>query len=154
MSLDHERLDVYCVSVDFAVWAYRICRRLEGADRHARDQFLRASQSIALNIAEGCGKAPHADRARFLQIASGSARECAATLDILNGCDVISSEQRQEGKDRLVRIVAMLTRMIVSCRGVMEEGVGYEYEYVNGDGEQRTIDLQSDKDPPSEWRGR
>ncbi|MCU0612116.1 MAG: four helix bundle protein [Candidatus Eisenbacteria bacterium] len=45
-------------------------------DGPTRDQLLRASQSIALNIAEGCGKIPAAARGRFLQIASGSARRC------------------------------------------------------------------------------
>ncbi len=112
MELDHERLDVYQVSLDFAAWAYRLCRDLKGVDRHARDQLLRASQSIALNIAEGCGKMPSADRGRFLQIASGSARECGAILDLLSRCGVIGADALRTGKDMLVRIVAMLTRMI------------------------------------------
>ena len=66
MQLDHEKLDVYQVSLDFASWAYEQCRALKGADRHARDQLLRASQSISFNIAEGCGKLPRAERGRFL----------------------------------------------------------------------------------------
>lgn len=56
MKLDHERLDVYQTSLDLAVWSYKLAKRLKSADRHSRDQLLRASQSIALNIAEGCGK--------------------------------------------------------------------------------------------------
>ena len=112
MELDHEKLDAYRVSLEFAAWAYRLCRDLRGMDRHARDQLLRASQSIALNIAEGCGKMPSADRGRFLQIASGSARECGAILDILSQCGVVKAEALRSGKDLLVRIVAMLTRMI------------------------------------------
>ena len=83
MELDHEKLDVYGVALDCAAWAYTVCRALKGLDRPMRDQLVRASQSIALNIAEGCGKIPPADRGRFLQIASGSARECGAILDIL-----------------------------------------------------------------------
>ena len=71
MELDHEKLDVYRLSLDFASWAYDQCRNLKGSDRHARDQIIRASQSITLNIAEGCGKILSADRGRFLQIASG-----------------------------------------------------------------------------------
>jgi hypothetical protein len=42
---DHERLDVY-----------RLAKSLNGAERHARDQWLRTAQSIPLNIAEGNGK--------------------------------------------------------------------------------------------------
>ncbi len=112
MKLDHENLDVYRASLDFSVLAYELSRGLRGPDRHARDQLLRASQSITLNIAEGCGKIPSAERGRFLQIASGSARECAAVLDILARCGVVDSESVQRGKDLLVRVVAMLTRMI------------------------------------------
>ena len=38
---------------------------------------------IPLNIAEGNGKFSTIDRARFLEIARGSALECAACLDVL-----------------------------------------------------------------------
>jgi len=112
MKLDHERLDVYQVSLDFSAWAYALSKGLKGPDHHARDQLMRASQSIALNIAMGCGKISSADRSRDLQIASGSARECDAILDILNCCRVLESEQHLVGKEMLVRIVSMLTRLI------------------------------------------
>lgn len=98
MQLDHEKLDVDQVSLDLAVWAYELCRGLKGMDRHARDQLLRASQSITLNVAEGCGKVPSADRGRFLQIASGSARECGAVIDILSRCGVVDRESAATGE--------------------------------------------------------
>ena len=129
MQLDHEKLDVYQVGLEFAVWAYTLCRALTGADRHARDQMLRASQSICLNIAEACGKLSPLERARFLQIAAGSARECAAILDILHESAVIQAEKYHEGKELLVRIVAMLTRMIENL-GRAREGEN-EYGGVN-----------------------
>jgi four helix bundle protein len=112
MQLDHEKLDVYRVSLVFTGWSYELCRHLSGLNRHARDQLLRASQSIPLNIAEGCGKIPMADRGRYMQIASGSARECGAILDVLGQNGVIDSHKVEEGKMLLVRIVSMLTRMI------------------------------------------
>lgn len=130
MGLDHEKLDVYQVSLDFAVWAYAVCKRLKEIDRHARDQLLRASQSITLNIAEGCGKMSGADRGRFFQMASGSARECGAILDILGRSHVIQEEERLVGKEYLVRVVAMLTRMISGVGRVCEGG----FEYGNGSG--------------------
>lgn len=126
MKLDHERLDVYQVSLDFAGWAYELARRLKAIDRHARDQLLRASQSITLNIAEGCGKLPSPERRRFLQIAGGSARECGAILDILFRGRVIAEAEWKHGKELLVRIVAMLTRMTGFVDQVREEGAGYE----------------------------
>ena len=49
-----------------------------------RDQFMRASQSIALNLAEGRGKPTVKDQKRFFSIAMGSLRECQAILIIEN----------------------------------------------------------------------
>jgi four helix bundle protein len=134
MELDHEKLDVYRVALDFAAWAYALCRTLKGTDRPARDQLLRASQSIALNIAEGCGKVPSADRGRFFQIAGGSARECGAILDILDRCGVLDGEATRKGKELLVRIVAMLTRMIERGSQVREDDAVYGNVNVNENG--------------------
>ncbi len=108
---DHEKLDVYRVSMDFVKWAYRLCNRLKGADRNARDQLLRASQSIPLNIAEGNGKLPSPDRQRFLRIALGSALECAAIIDVLAVGEAIEDTTAARGRALLVRVVAMLTKM-------------------------------------------
>ena len=104
---DHEKLDVYHVRFEFVTWSYRLCETLEGADRPARDQLLRASPSIPLNRAEGNGKLPSADREGYLRIALGSALECAATLDVLAGCGAIGDETARTGKGLLVRIVSM-----------------------------------------------
>jgi four helix bundle protein len=137
MGLDHEKLDVYAVALDFAAWAYDLCRTLKGMDRPTRNQLLRASQSIALNIAEGCGKMPPADRGRFLRIAGGSARECGAILDILNRCGTLDGEAVRKGKDLLVRIVAMLTRMIERGNQVREGDVVYVYGNEERTGQQK-----------------
>ena len=51
-SFDHERLDVYRLSIDYVSRSFEASQSLEGLHRHARDQGLRAAQSIPLNIAE------------------------------------------------------------------------------------------------------
>ena len=56
MTLGHEKLDVYRLSIDYVAWVYENAGILNGVHRAARDQWLRASQSIPLNIAEGNGK--------------------------------------------------------------------------------------------------
>ena len=111
MHFGHEKLDVYRLSVDYVAWAYRIAKGLTGADRHARDQWLRASQSIPLNIAEGNGKGTLADRRRFFEIARGSALECAAIQDCVEACGIITTKANTEGKVVLARIVSMLTKL-------------------------------------------
>ena len=123
---DHEKLDVYRLSIDFTAWAYQRAKLLSGPDRHARDQLLRASQSIPLNIAEGNGKRSGSDRARFLQIALGSTFECAAILDVLLACEVFTSAQCGEGKKLLQRIAGMLMRLVARVEGVREEAPPYD----------------------------
>jgi hypothetical protein len=56
MGLGHEKLDVYRLSIGYVAWVFEKVDSLKGAHRSTRDQWLRASQSIPLNIAEGNGK--------------------------------------------------------------------------------------------------
>jgi four helix bundle protein len=126
---DHERLDVYRLSIEYVTSSYRIAKSLSGVDRHARDQWLRAAQSIPLNIAEGNGKQSLKDKNRFFEIARGSALECAAIHDILQSFDAIDAETTRTGKTNLKRIVSILTRLIQRTDVVAEKSIEYEYEY-------------------------
>jgi four helix bundle protein len=126
---DHERLDVYRLSIEYVAFSYRIAKTLGGMNRPARDQWLRAAQSIPLNIAEGNGKQSLKDKNRFFEIARGSALECASIHDVLTVCDAIDVESNRRGKSDLKRIVSMLTRLIQRTETVSEGSIEYEYEY-------------------------
>ena len=79
---DHEKLDVYSAAIEFIAWVGEILDGpLVGCRLSAKKHLDEASQSIANNIAEGNGKRSPSDRCRFLDIATGSAMECAACLD-------------------------------------------------------------------------
>ncbi len=108
----HEKLDVYRLALTYVAFVYRSAESLSGNNRHARDQWLRASQSIVLNIAEGNGKSTPKDRRKFFDIARGSTLECAAVQDILEISGAMSKEENMDSKQMLNRIVAMLTRLI------------------------------------------
>jgi four helix bundle protein len=103
---DHEKLEVYRDAVAFVAWLSAI---LEGAVRvgELRDQLDRASTSIPLNIAEGNGKYAPKDRCRILDIAHGSALECAAGLGVLVAKAKLTPEQIRPGKERLQGIVRL-----------------------------------------------
>lgn len=110
---DHEKLDVYRVAIDFVVLANDLCGRIN-ARAPLRDQLQRASTSIALNIAEGAGEFAKAEKRRFYRIARRSATECAAVLDVLRCCHLVDDDDRlEQARQLLLRIVAMLTRLIV-----------------------------------------
>ena len=118
MVLGHERLDVYRLSIEYVAWVFKKIGTLAGCHRHARDQWLRASQSIPLNIAEGNGKSGARDRRRYFEIARGSALECAAIQDVLVVSCVLDKEESRKCKADLDRIAAMLSRL--SERGFRE----------------------------------
>lgn len=115
---DHERLDVYCLAIEYVSSSHRIAKSLNGPERHARDQSVRAAQSIPLNIAEGNGKQSLKDKNRLFEIARDSALECAAIHDILISFKAIDPELNRVGKTNLKRIVSMLTRLIQHRDGI------------------------------------
>ena len=82
MQLDHERLDVYELALEFVVQANGIIEGMRRGRSHWADQFTRASLSIVLNLAEGAGKHGRLDKRRYYLTARGSARESAALLDV------------------------------------------------------------------------
>jgi four helix bundle protein len=130
---DHDRLDVYRLAIKYVASSFKIAKELKGSHRHARDQWLRAAQSIPLNIAEGNGKRSLKDRSRFLDIARGSALECAAVQDVLNATGGLDGQTSGELKHSLHRIVSMLTKLIARSEVVSESrgayNFGIEYEY-------------------------
>ncbi len=53
MELDHEKLDVCRVNLDFAGWAYERSRALKGADRHARGRRHRVRERERERVRSG-----------------------------------------------------------------------------------------------------
>ena len=107
----HEKLDVYRLAIEYAGWVFSVAEKAAGNRRFARDQWLRASQSIALNIMEGNGKALAPDRRRYFEIARGSTYECAAIQDILYLSKALNEDWHFTRKEELNRIASMLTRL-------------------------------------------
>ena len=108
---DHEKLDVYREAINFCGWVGEFLASIS-AKSAAKDQLDRASTSIPLNIAEGNGKFSARDRARFFEMARGSALECAACLDALVVRKLVKEEPLAAQKERLVRIVEMLVGLL------------------------------------------
>ena len=71
------------LTYDLAVALYRQVETIQ-ARASLREQFLRASESVVLNIAEGSGRITKRDQARFYAIALGSLREARAIFDLVS----------------------------------------------------------------------
>jgi len=116
-TFDHERLDVYQAAIDFVVIANTIVENLPRGRAYLADQLQRAAVSVPLNTAEGAGEFSRKDKARFYRMALRSATECAAILDICRRLDLADAENARQGRELLLRIVAMLTRMVQKSAG-------------------------------------
>jgi len=111
-NFDHEKLDVYHVAIEFVSLSNDIVERLPRGKGYLSDQLQRAGSSIPLNIAEGAGEYSRNEKARFYRIARRSATECAAILDVCQHLNLILSDDFGIGRDLLLRIVSMLTKLI------------------------------------------
>src|SRR6266436_334167 len=94
------------------IFSSRLHNRRSHTGRELLDQLDRACLSILLNTAEGNGKRQGLQRAKFFGDARGSALECAACLDASVAKRIAKSERIHSGKQLLIRIVAMLTRLV------------------------------------------
>lgn len=80
---EFQKLEVYKKAKAFHTDAYELITTIK-PNKTVKDQLLRASFSIALNIAEGSGRFSKPDRRNFFVIARGSVFECVAILDVLH----------------------------------------------------------------------
>ena len=108
---DHEKLDVYQVSIDLVILIDEIVEHLPRGRAYLADQLLRAGTSVVLNIAEGAGEYSSSEKIRFYRMARRSGTECVGILDICQRLRLIEETRHERGRDLLLRIVAMLTKM-------------------------------------------
>jgi len=102
-------LDVYKKSIRFTRSVRDVCR---GFPRHElfilTSQFVRAADSIALNIAEGTGNTSKREFAKFIGYSIRSGDECVACSGIALEQDYISENIHQHVFQEVDGIIAML----------------------------------------------
>ena len=111
MYLDHEKLDVYQVAVEFVIVADGIVEHLPRGRGYLSDQLQRAALSIPLNIAEGAGEYSSDEKIRFYRMAKRSATECAAIVNIGQRLQLIEEKRYTHARELLIRLVSMLIKM-------------------------------------------
>ena len=79
-------------------------------------QIRRASSSIPINIAEGCGRGSDKDFARFLQISFGSASETEYLLLLCFELGYLSENNYVESNDQVQEIKKMLAKFLSTLR--------------------------------------
>ncbi len=76
---------------------------------HLKDQFLRSTSSVALNLSEGNAKMSNKEKCRFYEIAHGSFRESLTILEL----EKIQDPELFKIADRLGASLYNLTRAFV-----------------------------------------
>jgi four helix bundle protein len=109
--LDHEKLTVYQVAIEFVIIADEMIECLPRGRAYLSDQLQRAALSIPLNIAEGAGEYAVDEKARFYRMAKRSATECAGILDVCQRLRLVEETRYLKGRELLIGIVSMLIKM-------------------------------------------
>lgn len=91
---DFEDLEVFQRALDLVEEADGFVRHFRGHRRGLGYHLFDASYSVALNIGESTGKDSLLDRARFLDISNGSAREVGAAVCIADRLEIGPAEAR------------------------------------------------------------
>ena len=106
---NYRDLIVWRRASDLAIRIHRATRRFprQGAPGLSA-QLHRAVASIAANIAEGAGQQSDAQFVRFVNIAIGSANECASHLHLACSIGFVTPEEGAALLDEIVQIRRML----------------------------------------------
>lgn len=106
-----ETFDVYRISLEACRGCAPVAASLSAS---LRDQLLRASSSVVLNVAEGFGSSSRGVKRRHYEIARGSATECIAVLDLasaLGGRDLAG-----DARMLFTRAAMMLAKLVSRFR--------------------------------------
>lgn len=104
-----EDLKVYQKSIIFIDKVYVITSKFPKEESYRlTSQFVRASTSIALNIAEGSGDT-NAQFRRFLRIALQSLKECVVCITIAKNQNYISVDENQQFREDLTELSKMIS---------------------------------------------
>ena len=109
----HEKFEAYQLSLEYWESALKLLNEIPSGNSVIRDQLERAASSIALNLAEGCGRVSTDDRKKFYTIARGSAMECAALADLITRLEPMLSDKAALSKKKLLSIVRILSTIIL-----------------------------------------
>ena len=103
--------DVYAVSVELITCELKpIALVLDGRDRALAIQLRKAASSVSLNLGEGQRRGGR-DRLQLFRIASGSANEVRACLDVGVAWGWLDADRIERARELLDRVLAMLWRL-------------------------------------------
>ncbi len=117
MTLPHHSLVAWQRADDLFIRVHRLSLTFPAIERYElASQLRRAAFSVPVNIVEGYGRRPGADRLHFLQIALASLGEVGYCLHAARRLGYVS-EKEYEGLEREVRQAASPLRGLMKSLG-------------------------------------
>jgi four helix bundle protein len=112
---DFEKLTVYKKTLDFIHEVFKIYKNIPREFQYSLgSNLVRASVSIADNIAEGSGKQSNREKKRYYGISLDSARECVSVFSILRSEGLIDDNNYTDIRLRSKEVTSMLAGLINS----------------------------------------
>lgn len=99
MTMGHEKLDFYRLSIGYVAWVYEKAEGANGVQPPTRDSWLRGRQSIPLNIAEVGGKTELYRMAAMFNRLDGRGYQVREEQDVYGAGFDPDSDFDLEGKD-------------------------------------------------------
>ena len=97
-----EKLEIWILAIDLSVKVYKITKDFPSEEKFGLiSQLRRAANSVSANIAEGMSRSSMKDRARFMQIAYGSAIEVLSHLILANRLGFMASKQLADSRTQI-----------------------------------------------------
>jgi len=109
-TFSHNRLDVYDAAIAFSRWVHKATQTFPRGRAHLKDQLIRASDSIVLNIAEGAQQSSTPMRKKHYRIALASAAESSAALDLITIIEAIDTGEAQVLINRIGKMLNSMAR--------------------------------------------
>ena len=112
---DFEKLTVYQKIKVQNTRILKLIYRRKDIDPYLKDQWKRATLSVAINIAEGTGRVGKSEKKYFYAVARSSVHECVAIVDILKSAELLELELLDElykGYEEVSKMLLCLYRSV------------------------------------------
>ena len=114
---DFKDLRVWVKAHDLTLAVYQKTRVFPREEMYGlTSQLRRAAVSVGANIAEGCGRRSDGEMRRFIQIARGSANEVEYHLLLAKDLDLLSAEDHEDLRIKILEIQRMLAALVQSLK--------------------------------------
>ena len=106
----HEKLEVWREAIELTCRVYDATKGFPADERFGlTSQLRRSANSIAANIAEGCGRGSDRDYVRFLEIGYGSLMETVSHLEVARRMTFLDEARFQQLYEQAGRVGRMLS---------------------------------------------